>query len=131
MKSWQELAVANFYWFLFKMESLSDQVVKVDVGYEIPTWNNWTPLAKFYHPLQAGSIDGTDTSPHDKAVTRAMEAKCKLVNKKQHNLIQTGPIFNIFFFACICALGISYYDVESNRIQRTKKYTNCPRRVDR
>lgn len=59
------------------MESASDQAAKVDVGYEIPTWNNWSPLAKFYHPLQAGSIDGTDTAPHDKAVTRAMETKCK------------------------------------------------------
>lgn len=59
------------------MESLSDQVTKVDVGYEIPTWNNWTPLAKFYHPLQAGSIDGTDTLPHDKAVSRALEVKYK------------------------------------------------------
>ena len=60
------------------MESVSDQVTKVDVGYEIPTWNNWSPLAKFYHPLQAGSIDGTDTAPHDKAVSRAMGIKCKL-----------------------------------------------------
>ena len=59
------------------MESTSDQVAKIDVGYEIPTWNNWSPLAKFYHPLQAGSIDGTDTAPHDRAVTRALEAKCK------------------------------------------------------
>ena len=59
------------------MESGKDQVTKTDVGYEIPTWNNWTPLAKFYHPLQAGSIDGTDTAPHDKAVSRAMVSKCK------------------------------------------------------
>lgn len=59
------------------MESVSDQVTKVDVGYEIPTWNNWSPLAKFYHPLQAGSIDGTDTAPHDKAVSRAMGIKYK------------------------------------------------------
>ena len=59
------------------MDSANDQVEKIDVGYEIPTWNNWSPLAKFYHPLQAGSIDGTDTAPHDRAVTRAMEAKCK------------------------------------------------------
>lgn len=59
------------------MESVSDQVTKTNVGYEIPTWNNWSPLAKFYHPLQAGSIDGTDTVPHDKAVSRAMVAKRK------------------------------------------------------
>ena len=27
-----------------------------------------------YHPVQAGSIDGTDTAPHDNAVYRAMLA---------------------------------------------------------
>lgn len=59
------------------MESVGDQVTKTNVGYEIPTWNNWSPLAKFYHPLQAGSIDGTDTVPHDRAVSRAMVAKYK------------------------------------------------------
>ncbi|XP_015780945.1 PREDICTED: U11/U12 small nuclear ribonucleoprotein 35 kDa protein-like [Acropora digitifera] len=59
------------------MESTTDKVAKVDVGYEIPTWSNWSPLAKFYHPLQAGSIDGTDTAPHDRAVVRAMLAKYK------------------------------------------------------
>ncbi|XP_011694085.1 PREDICTED: U11/U12 small nuclear ribonucleoprotein 35 kDa protein-like isoform X2 [Wasmannia auropunctata] len=33
---------------------------------------NWSPYAKEYNPLKAGSIDGTDTQPHDKAVSRAM-----------------------------------------------------------
>lgn len=65
------------------MESVSDQVTKTNVGYEIPTWNNWSPLAKFYHPLQAGSIDGTDTVPHDKAVSRATVAKCKYNDVRQ------------------------------------------------
>lgn len=59
------------------MESVTEQVTTTDLGYKIPTWDNWSPLAKFYHPLQAGSIDGTDTVPHDKAVIRAMLAKCK------------------------------------------------------
>ena len=31
-----------------------------------------------YSPLKAGSIDGTDTVPHDRAVVRAMTAVCKL-----------------------------------------------------
>ena len=65
------------------MESVSDHVTKTDEGYEIPTWNNWSPLAKFYHPLQAGSIDGTDTVPHDRAVSRALVAKCKYSERKQ------------------------------------------------
>ena len=59
-------------------------MTKTNVGYEIPTWNNWSPLAKFYHPLQAGSIDGTDTVPHDRAVSRAMVAKCKCNDVRQY-----------------------------------------------
>lgn len=34
----------------------------------------WSPYAKEYNPLKAGSIDGTDTEPHDKAISRAMQA---------------------------------------------------------
>lgn len=34
----------------------------------------WSPYAKVYDPLKAGSIDGTDTEPHDKAVTRAINS---------------------------------------------------------
>ena len=40
---------------------------------------NWTPLAVDYgeyDPLRAGSIDGTDTTPHDHAIVRAMNANC-------------------------------------------------------
>ncbi|KAG9487646.1 U11/U12 small nuclear ribonucleoprotein 35 kDa protein [Eleutherodactylus coqui] len=37
--------------------------------------NEWTPLAKDYDPLKAGSIDGTDEEPHDRAVLRAMLAR--------------------------------------------------------
>ncbi|KAA0704244.1 U11/U12 small nuclear ribonucleoprotein 35 kDa protein [Triplophysa tibetana] len=32
----------------------------------------WNPVAKVYDALKAGSIDGTDVEPHDKAVWRAM-----------------------------------------------------------
>ncbi|XP_041050594.1 U11/U12 small nuclear ribonucleoprotein 35 kDa protein isoform X1 [Carcharodon carcharias] len=35
----------------------------------------WTPIAKHYNPLKAGSIDGTDEEPHDRAVSRAIAAK--------------------------------------------------------
>ncbi|KAM9329610.1 U11/U12 small nuclear ribonucleoprotein 35 kDa protein [Gastrophryne carolinensis] len=37
--------------------------------------NEWTPIAKDYDPLKAGSIDGTDEEPHDRAVLRAMLAR--------------------------------------------------------
>ena len=42
--------------------------------------NSWVPLAVDYgkyDPLMAGSIDGTDTRPHDRAIQRAMDSKCK------------------------------------------------------
>lgn len=36
---------------------------------------DWSPYTtREYDPLKAGSIDGTDTEPHDKAITRAIEA---------------------------------------------------------
>ncbi|XP_060641524.2 U11/U12 small nuclear ribonucleoprotein 35 kDa protein [Anolis sagrei] len=37
--------------------------------------NEWAPIAKEYDPLKAGSIDGTDEEPHDRAVWRAMLAR--------------------------------------------------------
>ncbi|XP_065217153.1 U11/U12 small nuclear ribonucleoprotein 35 kDa protein-like [Planococcus citri] len=37
----------------------------------------WYPRAVIYDPLKAGSIDGTDTEPHDKAVVRALNAEYK------------------------------------------------------
>nr|XP_033810695.1 U11/U12 small nuclear ribonucleoprotein 35 kDa protein [Geotrypetes seraphini]XP_033810696.1 U11/U12 small nuclear ribonucleoprotein 35 kDa protein [Geotrypetes seraphini]XP_033810697.1 U11/U12 small nuclear ribonucleoprotein 35 kDa protein [Geotrypetes seraphini] len=35
----------------------------------------WTPIAKDYNPLKAGSIDGTDEEPHDRAIWRAILAR--------------------------------------------------------
>ena len=37
--------------------------------------DKWTPYAKEYDPLICGSIDGTVTQIHDKAITRAISAK--------------------------------------------------------
>ncbi|XP_012267842.1 U11/U12 small nuclear ribonucleoprotein 35 kDa protein-like [Athalia rosae] len=34
----------------------------------------WSPYARVYEPLKAGSIDGTDIIPHDKAITRAIQS---------------------------------------------------------
>lgn len=39
--------------------------------------SDWSPIAKVYDPLKAGSIDGTDVEPHDRAVWRAMCAHYK------------------------------------------------------
>ncbi|XP_076355846.1 U11/U12 small nuclear ribonucleoprotein 35 kDa protein-like isoform X3 [Tachypleus tridentatus] len=49
--------------------------------------SQWSPYAKEYIPLQAGSIDGTDTVPHDHGIVRAMQffekygevRRCRLV----------------------------------------------------
>ncbi|KAH3829726.1 U11/U12 small nuclear ribonucleoprotein 35 kDa protein-like [Dreissena polymorpha] len=38
---------------------------------------HWCAVPKVYDPLKAGSIDGTDTEPHDRAILRAMNAKYK------------------------------------------------------
>ncbi|XP_061660222.1 U11/U12 small nuclear ribonucleoprotein 35 kDa protein [Syngnathoides biaculeatus] len=38
---------------------------------------DWSPIAKVYDPLKAGSIDGTDVEPHDRAVWRAMCTRYK------------------------------------------------------
>lgn len=39
--------------------------------------SEWNPIAKVYDPLKAGSIDGTDVEPHDRAIWRAMFARYK------------------------------------------------------
>ena len=46
---------------------------------------NWTPLAvdyEEYNPLRAGSIDGTDSVPHDRGIVRAMNAACESSDPK-------------------------------------------------
>uniref|UniRef100_T1ITE6 U11/U12 small nuclear ribonucleoprotein 35 kDa protein n=1 Tax=Strigamia maritima TaxID=126957 RepID=T1ITE6_STRMM len=43
--------------------------------------SDWTPIAREYDPLKAGSIDGTDTRPHDSGIERAMLASYH-TNKK-------------------------------------------------
>ncbi|GIX75354.1 hypothetical protein CEXT_502701 [Caerostris extrusa] len=37
----------------------------------------WEPIPRTYDPLKAGSIDGTDTIPHDHGIVRAMQAEYK------------------------------------------------------
>jgi len=36
---------------------------------------SWTPYAQVYDPLKAGSIDGTDPDPHDRAIIRALNSE--------------------------------------------------------
>ncbi|CAL1284291.1 unnamed protein product [Larinioides sclopetarius] len=37
------------------------------------TSHPWEPIPRTYDPLKAGSIDGTDTIPHDHGIVRAMQ----------------------------------------------------------
>ncbi|XP_012279596.1 U11/U12 small nuclear ribonucleoprotein 35 kDa protein-like [Orussus abietinus] len=56
--------------------------------------HNWSPYAKEYDPLKAGSIDGTDTEPHDRAIARAMYAHYEpphdLKSKPERTLFVSG-----------------------------------------
>lgn len=36
---------------------------------------NWSCYAKHYDPVKIGSIDGTDTEPHDRAIVRAINSE--------------------------------------------------------
>jgi len=36
--------------------------------------NSWSPYALTYNPIKVGSIDGTDTYPHDHGIVRACSA---------------------------------------------------------
>lgn len=38
-----------------------------------------------YNPIQAGSIDGSHSEPHDAAVKRATESVCKFTPSKNNN----------------------------------------------
>ena len=35
---------------------------------------NWNPIAEVYDPILIGSIDGTDTEPHDRGIVRALNS---------------------------------------------------------
>ncbi|RUS90240.1 hypothetical protein EGW08_002021 [Elysia chlorotica] len=52
----------------------------------------FTPVfLETYDPLKAGSIDGTDEYPHDKAITRALQAKFK-----PNKYVQGKPECSVF-----------------------------------
>ncbi|XP_044264714.1 U11/U12 small nuclear ribonucleoprotein 35 kDa protein-like [Tribolium madens] len=36
---------------------------------------SWSRFAKYYDPIKIGSIDGTDTEPHDKGIVRALNSE--------------------------------------------------------
>lgn len=53
--------------------------------------DDWSPIARVYDPLKAGSIDGTDTEPHDRGIVRAIKA-----HYKPNQLVKGDPKHSIF-----------------------------------
>ena len=61
-----------------------------DESREAEWLRSWTPLAVDYgeyDPLRAGSIDGTDTAPHDRGIVRAMRAYCEVTHTLQQKYL--------------------------------------------
>ncbi|GAQ91278.1 hypothetical protein KFL_007570010 [Klebsormidium nitens] len=53
--------------------------------------------SRSYHPIQAGSIDGTDTEPHDRAISRALVVKdLKLYHPEKDVAANKDPFCVIF-----------------------------------
>lgn len=77
---------------------------------------NWSPYAKDYDPLKAGSIDGTDTEPHDKAVSRAM-----LMHYEPPHNLESKPERTIF----VARFGpnITKYDLKEVTLLYSLLYT--------
>ncbi|PSN34905.1 U11/U12 small nuclear ribonucleoprotein 35 kDa protein [Blattella germanica] len=57
---------------------------------------NWSPYADVYDPLKVGSIDGTDSDPHDRAIIRALESEYepdKNIKGKPENTIFVARLY--------------------------------------
>ena len=83
----------------------------IKLPYKLPSFHDWQPHATFYHPMYAGSIDGTDLYPHDRAVVRAILSRCKW------NLPIGGKVQSVYMFFSdflVCVWGVSGYLVENH-----------------
>jgi len=76
---------------------------------------NWTPYAKDYNPLKAGSIDGTDTEPHDKAISKAMlmhyEPPHNLESKSERTIFVARFGSNVTKYDLKEVMSTSSYDI--------------------
>ena len=80
-------------------KKMADQL-QSEAPYKIATFDDWSPIALRYHPLQAGSIDGTDLEPHDKGIIRALRARYR-PNKKVN--------FSNFYYPASCNIfGLTF-----------------------
>lgn len=76
----------------------------------------WSPLAKSYDPLKCGSIDGTDSGAHDKAVLRAMRSSYR------PNKGVTGDKYNTLFIG-----RLNHKTEESSIIEVFSRYGRIKR----
>ena len=58
--------------FLSSFHLLLNATIELELN-RVMSSVKWEPIARSYDPLKAGSIDGTDTVPHDHGVVRAMQ----------------------------------------------------------
>ncbi|KAL1449876.1 hypothetical protein WDU94_002348 [Cyamophila willieti] len=56
-----------------------------------PIVKDWYPYCVVYDPIQVGSIDGTDTLPHDRAIIRALNS-----TYTPNNCLKTNPNHTLF-----------------------------------
>uniref|UniRef100_A0A8D8YKH9 U11/U12 small nuclear ribonucleoprotein 35 kDa protein n=1 Tax=Cacopsylla melanoneura TaxID=428564 RepID=A0A8D8YKH9_9HEMI len=56
-----------------------------------PIVKDWYPYCVVYDPIQVGSIDGTDTIPHDRAIIRALNS-----TYTPNNSLKTDPKHTLF-----------------------------------
>jgi len=56
---------------------------------EVPEVKCWYPQTIVYDPIKAGSIDSTDTEPHDAGIIRAVNSKYKPSRKAKGNPLHT------------------------------------------
>lgn len=75
----------------------------------------WSPFAIIYDPLKAGSIDGTDKEPHDKAIVRAQNAEYRPNSK-----VKGKPE---------CTIFVSRFDLNTKESTLREHFSNYGRIV--
>lgn len=76
---------------------------------KIPEIKCWYPRTVVYDPIKVGSIDSTDTEPHDAGVIRAINSKYKPNYKAKGNPLNT-------IFVAKLSLNTTEKDLENVKI---------------
>lgn len=59
---------------------------RTDRDVDCSQWHPFVMDYGFYDPIKAGSIDGTDKVPHDRAISRALSRRHRFKNVGEHDL---------------------------------------------